>query len=357
MEAYKALQEELIKQRELVESKSGTVVVANQNPSPSEITAGIESIPMLDLSNSTATEEDVRYGKTFYSGNMKIKTGNATLDLDAIKAVLLHKEETITYEDKQYYVLPDGINYIRKYAFYQNFHEVDFTFNDDVEVIKDYAFYNTKNFYFNNFDELPNLTELGRYSFSKSSGKGMTFERLPNSLKIIGEYSFIYIVKEYCDFKFPDNLESLGAYTYMSDKRQVQNTLDLSNYKFKMMQPYTFQFHAFNCDLEIPSGVTTIGMYYNYNGCFKNIYIPATVTAIGTNTFGAASGRPISEFYLNSVVFESETPPTMQTNSFATQFKDVGFKIYVPDTAVEEYKATASLANFVDYIYPISEKE
>ena len=34
-----------------------------------------------------------------------------------------------------------------------------------------------------------------------------------------------------------------------------------------------------------------------------------------------------------------------------------GLKIYVPDTAIEEYKVMPGMSMYANYIYPMSEKE
>lgn len=75
MDSLEILKQELLSQKDEIVSKGGTVTVASVNPSPSEITAGIKTIIVPDLTGATATVEDVILGKTFYSGNGTIKTG------------------------------------------------------------------------------------------------------------------------------------------------------------------------------------------------------------------------------------------------------------------------------------------
>ena len=87
MESINIIKNELINQKNEIEKKYGTVNVANSYPSPSEITQGIATIPYVDLSQSTATEEDVLRGKTFYSGGAELRTGSADFDVDAIDMI------------------------------------------------------------------------------------------------------------------------------------------------------------------------------------------------------------------------------------------------------------------------------
>ena len=70
MERIEELKQELIEQKKLIEEKKGRVIVANLNPSPSEITAGIKTIigSDLDVGSITATAEDVKQGKKFLDG-------------------------------------------------------------------------------------------------------------------------------------------------------------------------------------------------------------------------------------------------------------------------------------------------
>ena len=69
MESIDLLKQEILNQKKEIENKGGVVNVANLNPSPAEITAGIKTIEMPNFSSATATEDDVANGKTFYAGD------------------------------------------------------------------------------------------------------------------------------------------------------------------------------------------------------------------------------------------------------------------------------------------------
>ena len=64
----------------MTQQKGYTVNVANQNPSPSEITNAIEKIG-FDFSAANATEADFLYGKTFFTQNNELKVGTFSLDI------------------------------------------------------------------------------------------------------------------------------------------------------------------------------------------------------------------------------------------------------------------------------------
>lgn len=356
MEEYFLLTDELEKQKEAIENLFGKVDVLADKPTPMEITDGIKSIPIPDLSEATATEADVAQGKTFYSGSSVLKTGSATFDTEASDAIFMAPEETVTYDGQLYYAFPSNIKKIRKYCFYRNFNSIEFSFDNSLETIDDYAFYKCKNSTFVNFNDLPKIKSLGLYSFAYSGAVGINVGRLPDTITNIAGYSFFEFVGEYLDFKFPDNLKVLGQYIYMVNTRRVQNSLDLTNFNLSSLQSYTFHGHAFNCDLIVPECVTNIGMYFNYMGSFRNVEIPANFTTLGGYSFNATSAQPLSDFYLKTFTFNCETPPSFGNNCFASQHVENGFKIYVPDNSVEAYKAISGLSRVVDCIYPMSEK-
>lgn len=351
------LKQEFINQKSVIEEMNGTVNVANTHPTPFEITEAIKTIPHHDLSDSTATEADVAQGKTFYSGNAIIKTGTGVFDTDIVNALFMFTPQTETYSGEITYAIPSEITTLRKYCFYNNYNKIHITFNDDLEIIDEYSFYATKNFSFENLNNLAKLNKIAMYSFAYSSAEGIDMGNLPNSIVTLGTSSFYNSVKEGLDFRFPDSLDVLGQSVYKQDARTLANSLDLSNYKLNTLVAYTFCNIAFACDLVIPETVKTIGMYFNHGGCFKNITIPSSVTSLQSYCFGGATNAAVSNFYLNTVTFESETPPSFGNNVFALQNVENGFKIYVPDNVIDDYKAISYLANYVENIFPMSEKE
>ena len=89
MSSIETLKNELIYQKGAIESKGGTVLVAGTNPSPTEISAGIDSIQAANVGSATATPEDVLEGKTFFAGDNEIKQGTLTVvnvDLESANA-------------------------------------------------------------------------------------------------------------------------------------------------------------------------------------------------------------------------------------------------------------------------------
>ena len=134
-------------------------------------------------------------------------------------------------------------------------------------------------------------------------------------------------------------------------------SLDVSSYKLNLLYSYTFYNIAFNCDFTVPSSVVSIQSCFNKNGCFRNIKIPTTLSSLQNECFGADTNEAVSNFYLQTVEFESETPPTFGTNVFALQNLSNGMKIYVPDVSVDVYKAASGMTPYVDIILPKSQMD
>lgn len=357
MDNIKELQQELLEQKAVIESKSGYVVVANQNPSPYEITEAIKTIPSTDLSLADATEEDVAKGKKFYSGNSILKVGTAMVSQSQVDGVFMSSINKKDSEEQLYYTFPSGFTQTRKYNFYQNLNKVQVTFNPELKLIDEYSFYMTENFSFVGFSELKNLQRISAYAFAYSSGEGLDFSNLPNSITYMGTSCFHNIVTESRDYKFPDNLESYGQSCFRRETRTSVNNLDLSNHKISTLQNYTFYFLDFNCDLVVPNTISTIGMYVNYNGNFHNIILPDSIRTFYNYSFYANINEAVSNFYLKTVTFNGEVVPVFGLKPFAEQHIKNGLKIYVPDTVVEEYKAATNFSQYANNIYPMSQKE
>lgn len=171
-----ALKQELLSQKEQIEKMSGYVKVVGNNPSPAEITAGIKTIPSTDLSMSTATESDVKQGKTFFSGNALLKTGTAVIDEETINHLFATNYSTITSEEPVYFSLPDNYKSVKRYMFYYNYNPINLTFNNSLLEIEEYAFYYAQNIVFRNFENLTSLKKIGDSAFAYTGGDGLSFQ-------------------------------------------------------------------------------------------------------------------------------------------------------------------------------------
>ena len=114
MNSLEVIKKELLKQKRLLDEKGIAVTVHNVNPSPSEITTALENLS-FDFSQTTATEADVKMGKTFYSQNSELKTG--TYDLSLLDDQQAKVRTLISGNGQIQIEFPEGITRIRKYAF------------------------------------------------------------------------------------------------------------------------------------------------------------------------------------------------------------------------------------------------
>ncbi|MBE5741111.1 MAG: leucine-rich repeat domain-containing protein [Clostridiales bacterium] len=355
MSSLEALKQELLTQRSLIESKGGTVEVAHTNPSPSEITAGINTIQAPNMTLATATEENVLEGKTFYAGNSILKTGTFQDPTEFYQRLFMFTPEVATETEKIYYTLPAGKTQVRNYLFNKCKNTVYITFNDEVEDILEYAFADCDNFVFTNFNDLKNIKNIKNYAFSNTMNSGIDFSCLPDSIETIMQRTFANNLKDGTSIGLPKNLITLNTQCFYNDSRKVITNLSMPSIT-GTLPALGFYYCAFDCDFTPPATATIFGASFNYNGSFHNITVPATITALNSKAFGADSTEPMENFYMKTLTFESETPPTIGANLIASQHVQNGLKIYVPDTAVDTYKATKNLTTYASIIYPMSEK-
>ena len=98
----------------------------------------------------------------------------------------------------------------------------------------------------------------------------------------------------------------------------------------------------------LKENLTTLGIgAFNGSGLI-GITIPNTVTSIGYDCFGFCSN-------LTEVVMTSTIPPTLSTDVF--EYTSNNLTIYVPDEAIEDYKAATNWSEYASIIKGISEKE
>lgn len=422
MENLEILKLELLSQRTEIENKGGVVNVANTNPSPSEITAGIKTIAVpdftsatatvedvvdgktfyagngnmkvgikvvpdlttanatvddvlegktffsgdntlktgtkqiADLSNATATEQDVLAGKTFYAGNQELKVGTCVDNTYMYTKLFVSNEDT--GDEQFYFTVSPGVLKLKSHLLYLcDKKKVEINFNSDLQEIGDYAFYNCDYATFPNFSTLTNLKKIGQYSFSYLTNFTLDLSTLPTSTTEYGLRCFHNSIPPNSNIVVHSALKAIGNYCFAAPKKTEMNNLTIADdIVLKTLPGYMFENLIFNCDFRVPSTVTALSSSFAYGCSFNNITIPATCKTIGNGAFYAAKTEAASYRRLQTVTFESETPPSFGTYSFADQDIENGFKIYVPDNAVDTYKAVARLASFVDYIYPVSQK-
>lgn len=356
--SLETLKAELISQKNAIITKGGTVTVAGTNPTPAEITAGINSIDSPNYELSNAQPEDVISGKTFFSGNSTLKTGTLNYSADTMNIMYFYNNTTASTNTRINYTLRSGLSALRQYAFYKNPNPVDFYFNTDLTSIGDYSFYQNGSFVFPNFANLSSLTYVGSSAFNQCTSCGIDFTLLPNSIRSIKDRAFQDCLTTGMSVYLPA-LTTFGQYAFYSSSARIYAgslTID-SNFAVTTLPSNAFTWIIFNNDFVIPSSVTSIGSTFNYRGSFKSLTIPSTCTRLNDYCFGSSASDLSSYFNMKWIEFKSATPPIIGTQVFALQYFQGGAYIYVPDEAVDTYKAVSNLSRYASYIRGVSEKE
>lgn len=159
---------------------------------------------------------------------------------------------------------------------------------------------------------------------------------IPSTVNVVSDESFLYSYQ----------LRTI----VVSDKNE--NYYDLESSAFVRSSDdllYLFAPCADYSRFNIASSVKKIAekAFYN-NENIRTISFPASITNLDTNVFYNCPN-------LQSVIFEGTTPPTFTSSTLHSGTTNNTFVIYVPDAAVNAYKAVANLSAYKDRILPMSE--
>ena len=151
----------------------------------------------------------------------------------------------------------------------------------------------------------------------------------------------------------PESLETIGSYAFCNNC--VLKSVNIPA-KVKTIESDAF----YNCgltELVIPEGVTTIGQSAFFNNSLQNLTLPSTITSIGKGAFSCYSS------YLQSIICNAITPPTLGENAIGSSVKE----IKVPISSIAAYKQANGWKDFTNYYggdvvnngitYRINEKE
>lgn len=351
MSTLDELKNELVKQKTLIETKGGSVSVANTNPSPSEITSGINTINVPNLSLATATESDVLTGKTFYAIDSTLKTG--TFDGVDFNTIFDCFCGFLNETSPVHIAIPNGISKIRPYLFYMTTRPLIITLNSDLEILSEFAF-NNGDITITNLHEMEHITQVLTLSCGKV--KGIDLACLPTTITFLSSQCFYEVVSTSYKIVFPPNVTTCYNNVFSFDSsKQYYDDLDITNLKLSAIPTGLVQNIVFDCDLSFPSCVNEIGIKFNYGGSFKNVTLHAGINNIKAYAFGSLSSDPEEIFTAQHFTFLGETPPTFGTGWLAEQYLNSNFHIYVPDNAVEAYKSALN-SKYQPYVAPMSQK-
>lgn len=250
--------------------------------------------------------------------------------------------------------LHDGITAIGNYAFYECDKIKSLTLPNSITKIGVQAFYDSG---LTGEVIIPNsVTELGYNAFSNT---GITSFIINNTTPIqiqqyqnpFNESGIIYVPAESLNLyrtatgwsAFKSRIMPLPFKLYASDSNSA-TSVSCDNSTTLTSSEMIFD----KTDYSIGECVTSVG-----NNAFggterspmsiSTIFVPDNVTSIGDGAFQYLSGPTIT--------FESSTPPTFGTDVF-TQLDGETLTIYVPEDAVDAYKAVVTPSSYADSVQP-----
>ena len=260
MNSLEALKNELLKQKQLLISKGIGVTTVGNNPSPTDITNAIDNMT-VDFSSTTATTDDVRAGKTFYSQNDELKTG--TLDTSGVDVIQDKLDVMITGIGSMEVKIPEDATQIREYAFYVG----DFT--------------NENAFYKENLVIPASVKQVGAYAFKNCPISGKLI--VPSTCKTLKDHAF--------SGTSATEIEINGGIT--------SSPMYIFAYSYSVKK------------IVVNQQVSTLPTYIFYRCLYlEELYLPPTLTSFPSNSINACTAIKLIEF-------SGETPPTFESSTFS----------------------------------------
>ncbi len=344
MERIEELKHELVKQKKVIEEKGGKVVVGGSNPSPSEITEGINSIiPFgLDLSKVTATPEDVQKGKTFLNSSAEFVEG--TMNSVALEMFVYNDAYPKPFDKEFDLHLPDEVVKVKPYLICNVPYRVNVWLSPETVTVGASAFLSA-DITIKNFESLTKLKTANQCCFECC--KGINLAALPDTLETLATGCFGNLISTENSLILPKSVKKLGDSAFFTDVQQefeklvIPETVQLETIEYSSIAGYLF-----NCDFTFPPSIKVLSTGSFSNTSFNNVVIPSTVTELGNLVFYTSPGKI---FRTKTITFLATTPPKIGSMFFHPERT---CNIYVPENSLSEYKAVLSGYD----VYPISQR-
>ena len=182
------------------------------------------------------------------------------------------------------------------------------------------------------------VTSIGGWAFMYCSS--LTSITLPDTLTSIGDSAF-YSCRSLTSIELPDKLTSIGnnAFMYCSSLTSISIPDGVTS-----IAQNAFMYCRSLASISIPDGVTEISDCA-FMGCTKlaSVKIPSKLKAIGVLAFYGCTS-------LTKIRLKAATPPAITSNTFTATAE-----FYVPDDAVDTYKAASGWSDYASRIHPMSE--
>ena len=274
-------------------------------------------------------------------------------------------------------LLPEGLKSV---GGFESCKITNVQFPSTLEVIGNSAFKNCKNLTCElSFPE--SLKEIEYAAFQGSSITGNLV--LPQSLEILAGYAFFQCYDLTGSLVIPSGLKEIGSSTFWSCGFNGALTLPegletigtsafrQNNFKGELFIPssvikiddYAFYDNEFNGNLVLPSDLLSLGNSV-FEKCWRLsgiVEFPQNIVAVPQSLFYGCSGIEGLKFHrkmetigsyafsgcygICSIVCESKTPPTINSNSFNGVAKD-NFTLEVPEASVNLYKNASNWREF-----------
>ena len=226
--------------------------------------------------------------------------------------------------------LPEGLVEIGEFAFSGCKNLESVTLSESLTTLGDYAFSSCKSL---KTIKIPSgVTTIPRSCFSGcSSLKSVT---IPEGVTAIGGEAFYH-----CDLNaltLPESLETIEYYAFGGNRSLKSVNIPA---KVKTIGGQAF----YDCgltELVIPEGVQTIDGSAFYGNSLQNLTLPSTIKSIGSSAFCCYSG------YLQSIICNAATPPTLGDNAFSSGIMP---SIKVPLASIAAYRKAYGWKNYSNY--------
>ena len=226
--------------------------------------------------------------------------------------------------------LPDGLVEIGNYAFSGCKNLESVALPESLTTLGSEAFRSCKSL--KTIKISSGVTTVPNYCFDGcSSLKSVT---IPEGVTTIGEVAFYH-----CDLNaltLPESLETIEYYAFGGNRSLKSVNIPA---KVKTIGAQAF----YDCgltELVIPEGVQTIDGSAFYGNSLQNLTLPSTIKSIGSSAFCRYSG------YLQSIICNAATPPTLGDNAF---YGSTIQEVKVPLASIAAYRKAYGWKDFSNY--------
>ena len=169
---------------------------------------------------------------------------------------------------------------------------------------------------------------------------------LPSTVTRVGNYGF-HTSK--CTRVIYNCIPTFGKNAFQLNTK-ITDIVNILPVGLEQTGEYMFRYCTGLVDVHIPQGIKilSVGMFYQASN-IRSVSFPSSITNINRDTFYSVNG-------IQELIFEGTTPPTLNNAASALGSTTLTFPIYVPDSAVEAYKAATTWAGYASRVKGISER-